>query len=300
MKITTNFKGYFFACLAATTYGLNPLFALPLYKLGYDVDNVLLWRYFYAVLILGIFFVVTRRPIGLAKRQIIPMISCGICMTISSITLYRAFSVMDVSISVTLLFVYPIIVALVNVIGFHEKIRLSTVLGVLLSLLGVIALCKSDGQANVNLEGIVCSILSAFAYAFYMIIVRETSIKTLPSSVLTFYCLGVGILIFLFRIIVWGSFHFSFTWMAWGCQLAMAILPSIVSLTATNLAIGYIGSTPTAILGALEPVTGILVGVIIFDEALTLRFVTGIVLILVAVLIVIVGGNKENKKELET
>lgn len=221
-------------------------------------------------------------------------------MTISSITLYRAFSVMDVSISVTLLFVYPIIVALVNVIGFHEKIRLSTVLGVLLSLLGVIALCKSDGQANVNLEGIVCSILSAFAYAFYMIIVRETSIKTLPSSVLTFYCLGVGILIFLFRIIVWGSFHFSFTWMAWGCQLAMAILPSIVSLTATNLAIGYIGSTPTAILGALEPVTGILVGVIIFDEALTLRFVTGIVLILVAVLIVIVGGNKENKKELET
>ena len=82
--------------------------------------------------------------------------------------------------------------------------------------------------------------------------------------------------------------------------MAMAILPSIVSLTATNLAIGYIGSTPTAILGALEPVTGILVGVIIFDEALTLRFVTGIVLILVAVLIVIVGGNKENKKELET
>jgi drug/metabolite transporter (DMT)-like permease len=208
VKITTNFKGYFFACLAATTYGLNPLFALPLYRLGFDVDNVLLWRYFYAVLILGIFFAVTRRPVGLAKRQIIPMISCGICMTISSITLYRAFSVMDVSISVTLLFVYPIIVALVNVIGFHEKIRLSTVLGVILSLLGVIALCKSDGQANVNLEGIVCSILSAFAYAFYMIIVRETSIKTLPSSVLTFYCLGVGILIFLFRIIVWGIVPF--------------------------------------------------------------------------------------------
>ncbi|MCU6167940.1 hypothetical protein KWH76_24350, partial [Enterobacter roggenkampii] len=50
-----------------------------------------------------------------------------------------------------------------------------------------------------------------------------------------------------------------------------------------------IGSTPTAIMGALEPLTAVIIGIAIFGEVLTIRLATGIVLILSAVIIIIAG-----------
>ena len=58
-------------------------------------------------------------------------------------------------------------------------------------------------------------------------------------------------------------------------------------------AIRYIGSTPTAILGALEPVTAVFIGVVVFGETLTLRIIMGIILIILAVTLIIEGNNIE-------
>ena len=70
----------------------------------------------------------------------------------------------------------------------------------------------------------------------------------------------------------------------------LAALPTAVSLLCTTQAIHYIGSTPTAILGALEPVTAVFFGVVIFHEELTARLGLGIALILVAVTLIVAGG----------
>jgi drug/metabolite transporter (DMT)-like permease len=51
----------------------------------------------------------------------------------------------------------------------------------------------------------------------------------------------------------------------------------------------YLGSTPTAILGALEPTTAVLIGVLVFSEPFTLRLLFGIVLILAAVVLVVLA-----------
>ena len=72
--------------------------------------------------------------------------------------------------------------------------------------------------------------------------------------------------------------------------LALAALPTAVSLLCTTQAIHYIGSTPTAILGALDPVTAVFFGVVIFHEELTARLGLGIALILVAVTLIVAGG----------
>ena len=53
-------------------------------------------------------------------------------------------------------------------------------------------------------------------------------------------------------------------------------------------AVKIIGSTPTAILGALEPVTAVAIGVNVFGEALTTRLIAGIILILGSVMLVAV------------
>jgi drug/metabolite transporter (DMT)-like permease len=54
-----------------------------------------------------------------------------------------------------------------------------------------------------------------------------------------------------------------------------------------TIAIKNIGSTPSAIMGALEPVTAVVISVSLFHEVFTLRLAIGIVLILSAVILVI-------------
>ena len=53
-------------------------------------------------------------------------------------------------------------------------------------------------------------------------------------------------------------------------------------------AVKSIGSTPTAILGALEPVTAVSIGVLVFGEILTSRLIAGIILILGSVVLIAV------------
>ena len=73
----------------------------------------------------------------------------------------------------------------------------------------------------------------------------------------------------------------------WLCAVALALFPTILSLETITISIKQIGSTTTAILGALEPLTAIFFGVTIFHEHLTPRIITGVILILAGVILIV-------------
>ena len=81
----------------------------------------------------------------------------------------------------------------------------------------------------------------------------------------------------------------------WADTLALAILPTALSMICIAQAIHYIGSTPTAILGALEPVTALFFGVLLFHETLTPRLIVGILMILIAVTLIFTGKTLAKK-----
>ena len=112
----------------------------------------------------------------------------------------------------------------------------------------------------------------------------------MPTVKLTFYALLFGLAIYVVRLDFLTGLQAVPSWYLWGNVLALAALPTAVSLLCTTQAIHYIGSTPTAILGALEPVTAVFFGVVIFHEELTARLGLGIALILVAVTLIVAGG----------
>lgn len=58
-----------------------------------------------------------------------------------------------------------------------------------------------------------------------------------------------------------------------------------------TVSIRDVGSTTAAILGALEPVTAVLIGIIIFHESFSLNLLGGIVLILSGVMLIILGND---------
>lgn len=283
-------KGYLLGAIAAATYGMNPLFALPLYKDGMDPDSVLFFRYLLAVPLLGIMLKARGRNFTLQRREIGPLAILGLLVALSSLSLFLSYNYMDAGIASTLLFVYPIFVALIMAFCFKEKLSLQTALCILMALGGIGLLFKSSDGSTLNLTGTILVMVSALSYAIYIVGVNRPSLKSVPTLKMTFYVLLFGISLFLVRLDFGSAIRLPDKWYLWGNLFALALFPTTISFLCTTKAIQYIGSTPTAILGALEPVTAVFFGVMIFGESLTLRSGCGILLIVVAVSLIVAGN----------
>lgn len=287
-------KGYILGAVAAATYGMNPLFALPLYEEGMDPGSVLFYRYLFAIPILAIMIKARGRSFRLGKKEVLPIVAMGLLLALSSLTLFESYNYMEAGIASTILFVYPIMVAVIMAIFFREKISLQTILCIALALAGIGMLYQSggdSGSATLNPVGVGIVMLSSLSYAIYIVGVNQSSLKDMPTLKLTFYALVSGFTLFL----VISGFGTELTpvheWYHWGNLLALAVLPTVVSFLCTTQAIHYIGSTPTAILGALEPVTAVFFGVVVFGESFTPRIATGMLMVILAVTIIIAGGS---------
>lgn len=119
-------KGYLYGAVAAATYGMNPLFALPLYADGMNADSVLFFRYLLALAILGGMIKWRGRDFRVRKREVFPLAAIGVLMACSSLTLFLSYNYMAAGIASTMLFVYPILVALIMAICFREKVTILT------------------------------------------------------------------------------------------------------------------------------------------------------------------------------
>ena len=269
-------KGYILAAIAAAAYGTNPLFALPLYQCGMNPDSVLFFRYLSAVPILGIMLKLRGHDFKLRKNEIVPLIIMGIIVAISSLALFVAYNYMEAGIASTILFVYPIMVAVIMAAIYHEKLTLQTILCIIMALGGIILLYDGGEEgATLSLTGT----LPIF--------------KHMPTLKVTFYVLLFGVSVFVARFAAGEELVLpdSGQWYLWGNVLGLAVVPTAISFICTTLAVQYIGSTPTAILGALEPATAIVIGVAVFGEQLTGRESFGLFMIIIAVTAVVAGGN---------
>ena len=284
-------KGYSLGAIAAATYGMNPLFALPLYKVGMDPDSVLFFRYLFAIPLLGIMLKARGRSFRLQRKEVLPLIGMGLLVALSSLTLFQSYNYMEAGIASTLLFVYPIMVALIMALVYKEKLTGQTICCILLALTGIGLLYKGGNGATLSVLGITLVMISSLAYAIYIVRVNQSTLKNVATLKLTFYVLLFGLSLFLVRVDFGSSLYVPDKWYLWGNLLALAVFPTAVSFLCTTQAIQYIGSTPTAILGALEPVTAVAFGVTVFGESLTPRLSLGILMIILAVTFIIAGGN---------
>ena len=284
-------KGYILGSIAAASYGMNPLFALPLYKAGMDPDSVLFFRYLFAIPLLGIMIKARGRSFKIQRKETFPLIIMGLLVALSSLPLFLRYNYMAAGIASTLLFVYPIMVALIMAMVFKEKLALQTIVCMLLALGGIGLLYKSEDGSTLSLIGTLLVFASSLSYAIYIVGINQTSLKNVATLKVTFYVLLFGLSLFVARLLYSGVLNTPDQWYLWANLLALAVFPTAISFLCTTGAIQYIGSTPTAILGALEPVTAIFFGIAVFGESLTVRESFGLVMIIVAVTFVIAGGN---------
>ena len=194
--ISERSRGYVLGAIAAASYGLNPLFALPLYGAGLGVDSVLFYRYVLAVVMLGALMLFRRQSFALRRRDVLPLAAMGVLFSVSSLLLFESYNLMDAGIASTILFVYPVMVAVIMAVGFRERVTAATVVSIALACGGISLLYKGGDGATLNLAGVVLVFLSALSYAVWIVAVNRSSLKDLPTEKLTFYCLVFGSLVY--------------------------------------------------------------------------------------------------------
>ncbi|MBD5333320.1 MAG: DMT family transporter [Bacteroides sp.] len=286
-------KGYIFGAVAAVSYGTNPLFAVPLYEKGLSVGSVLFYRYIIATLLLGLIMVYKRSSFSVTRRQAMLLVAEGILFGLSSVGLFEAYRYMDVGIASTMLFVEPVMIALLLWVFWRERISARTVVSITISLAGVVFLCNPGEGAYVSPVGVALVMAASLSYGLYMILINKTSLSRLSGLTLTFWSLLFGNIVMIAKVGFFTQLQpVPADALSIGCALGLSIFPTIVSILTVALAVQIIGSVPVSILGALEPVTGVAVGVLVFGEVMTLRVAAGVVLILVAVTVLVTGKRK--------
>lgn len=296
--MNNNTKGILNGVIASTSYGMNPLFALPLYAQGIEVNSVLFYRYFFAVIIYFLWLKCVKKiSLKVAKCELVPLFFLGIFFSLSSLTLFESFHYIEAGIACTILFIYPVLVALIMAIFFKEKITKTVVSAIFLTSIGIALLYKGKPDSVLNLKGVAIVLASALLYAFYIVGVKNIkSIKSMNSAKLSFYVMLFGLLVYVVNLKFCTNLQGLTTITAWLFVIGLAIFPTIISLETIGIAIKLIGSTNTAILGALEPLTAIFFGILFFNESLTLRISIGVILILFGVFLIISGKMTSNKK----
>ena len=277
--------GYPAGIITGITYGLNPLFAVPLMNNGASVESILFFRYSFAVVLLGAFLILTKQSFRITARQEGVLLALGLLYTSSSIFLFEAYNYIASGLATTLVFLYPVLVAIIMVFlrvvpSWPVWFSIAATFG------GVIIMTQGSGGDSINPVGVALSLGSALVYALFIVIInRSKAIARISNTLLTFYSLTVGAIVF------WGKISFSDTAISagittggdWLNLVGLALLPTIVSTATLAIATRNIGATKASVLGVFEPITAILIGTLMFGEPLTTNILLGIGIAIVAV-----------------
>lgn len=286
--------GFINGTIAAASYGTNPLFALPLYARGLNVNSVLFYRYAIAVLIYALWLkFVKKMSFKITKKELLPIFALGVLYSISSITLFSSFQFIEAGVACTILFIYPVIVTLIMSIFFKEKLTKTVIGSIFLTSIGILLLYKGKNGISLNINGIILVLFSALSYALYMIGINTIKpIQKINRAKLTFYVMTAGLTVYIYNILTTTPLQTLSTPSMWVFAIGLALFPTIISLETITISIKLIGSTTTAILGALEPLTAIFFGIIFFHEQMTVRIASGVILILIGVFQIILNKKK--------
>lgn len=284
-----NVKGYFFGCLSSATYGLIPLFALPILRNSVGLDSLLSYRFSCAALLLALVMLIKKESFSITRKQLIPLITLGILFSLSAQFLFWSYSYLSVGMASTILFIYPIFVAIIMGIFFKERISKLSQLAIFIALCGVIMLYEGDTGTTINPLGVVIILLSALMYALYLVVINKSSVHEISGYKITFYALAFSAIFFVVKAQFTGGLQTLPDNNSIFNLVMLATFGTVVSCVAMAYSVQYIGSTTTAILGALEPVTAVAIGVFVFRESLTLNLSMGIVLILTAVSLIVLS-----------
>lgn len=287
-------KGILYAAVSSSTFGLAPFFSITLLLAGFSAFEVLSYRWGVASVVLIAFGLLSGCNFRLTRKDLGVVFLLSLLRAVTSFSLIIAYQNIASGVASTIHFMYPLAVALAMMFFFQERKSLLVMLAVLMSLLGaaLLSMGELDAKNGNTIVGLVAACVSVFSYAGYIIGVRTTRAVQINSTVLTCYDMGLGTLFYLIGAFSTSGIQWVTDGYTWLIILGLALPATAISNITLVHAIKYAGPTLTSILGAMEPLTAVVIGVFVFKELFTVNSAVGILLILIAVSIVVFRRQK--------
>ena len=285
-------KGLIYGVISSATFGLIPLFALPAIRNGIGVDSVMFYRFGISALVLGLWLVIRRYDLRISGRELFTLAGLGIFYAMTALLLTTSYLYIPSGIATTIHFLYPVLVTAIMIAFFKDKISLSVIIATVLAILGVYLLSSGEGEGVTSLKGLFMVLSTVVTYAIYIVGVNKSCIQHMDGLKMTFYMLFCCTIIFGANILLKGQ----------GLDMMpnanavvhiflLSLIPTLVSDLTLILAIQHVGSTTAAIMGCMEPLTAVSMGVLFLGERFGLGQILGVVIVLVAVFIVILSSH---------
>lgn len=291
------FQGIIYALLSSALFGMIPMFAVPALRSGMNTTSVLFYRMIFSAVLMGILVLIRRSDMAISRRQLFTIIGLSVFYMASSLFLLESYLYIPSGIATTIHFLYPVFVTILMVGLFHEKLSAVMTAAIFMAVGGVYMLSSGNSGGSISLLGIGFVLITVVAYGSYIVGVKQSSASRVNGLVMTFY-------IFLFiavqcgiNVLVRGEGLQPIPNFRIGFDLVMlALIPTLLSNLFLILAIQKVGSTTTAVLGCMEPLTAVAVGVFFLGEHVHGLQYLGIVIILAAVALVILGNKRKRIK----
>lgn len=298
-RITIN--GIFYAAISSMSFGFSPLFSLALIAAGLSDFDILSYRWLIAGLVLMIYAFCKKKSLRLNSfDEAWKIILLSVLRALTSVTLLIGYVNISSGIASTINFMYPVIVTLCMVIFFGEKRSLVDYLAIAASIFGVYLLASGDSimveGGNTRL-GLACSLISAFSFAAYYIVMKQVKADKIEVVKFTTWIMMLSAVYFIIGAFVWdGKLTVVTDAGSWLNILGLGLWSTMVSNITGVKGNRRIGPTMTSILGALQPLTAVILGVLFLNEHLYMRSLIGCTIILVAVTIIVL--HQKNRKHI--
>lgn len=285
-------NGIFYAIISSASFGFSPIFSLSLIAAGLSNFDVLSYRWATAAIVLMIYAFCKKKSLKLSSfDELWKVVLLSILRSITSVTLLIGYANIASGIASTINFMYPVVVALCMMLFFGEQKSPINFISILASIFGVYLLASGDGlkvaDGNTAL-GLTCSIISALSFAAYYLLMRITRADKIEVVKFTTWIMMLSAVYFVFCAFIFdGKLTIVTDGRQWLNIAGLGLWSTMVSNFTGVKAVRRIGPTLTSILGALQPLTAVILGVLFLDEHLGITTITGITIILITVTLIV-------------
>jgi len=268
-------------------FGFIPLFAKIAYANGFNPYTFTLFRSLFASIELFILLKIRKINYTLEKEQYITLFKTSLIgYSLAILTLSLSYNYMSTGLATIIHFIYPVAVMVGSTFFFNEKIDNRIIFSLILSLTGMYFLVGFGSLESTSIIGVLLSLFSGIFYAYYVIIVAHGNIRKINSFVLIFYISLFNSCILFVISIFMGKLESNFAFKGIVSTILVALVANLIGMVSFKAGLKIISATTAAILSTFEPITSLILGMLVFKEVLSWNHIVGSILIITSVTLV--------------
>ena len=284
--------GALFVVLSAVLFGCMPLLAKIAYAHGCNSHTVAFGRFAFGTvataLIIALSPGMTFHVTGPVFKRLLML---SVFYAVTPLLLFGSYQRIGSGLATTLHFSYPVIVMLLGVLLFGTKLEGRQLVCLAICAAGVLSLYRPE--AGGEAAGMVMAVLSGLTYALYILLMGKYGPKELPVMTITFWIsLLAGAEIGVYSAVT-GQLILPSAWQAWTAIAVLGVFVAALALALFQAGLFRCGEIRASLLSTFEPLTGVIVGILVFRESMTLRIGVGMALILFSAVLLVVGPSRD-------